>query len=710
MSTPENGPRNGSGEHPEGIPRRRAGMSAFRRAGRVLLHALGILVAVSILALAGVFWRLTQGPLVLGSLTPWMEAAFNEQVSGLSLRMGDAELAWSASQGFVEIRVHDVAVHDAFDRQLLAAGEVGLQMSMSPLLRGELRPRRITLYRPHVFIERDASGAVRFALADRLADMVGPGGAAHDGQTPVGALLASGPRPPFERLEGIWIVNAELRIADRVRDLVWSASDASMSVVRQPGGMAGDARMILEAQGNVLDLEIDAAYRDASSQTSVAVRAANLAPASLSAAAPRLGDLRGLDFEVDADLDLVFDAALELSQGSFSLETAGGIVDVPELFETPFDLGPSRALGRLNPGFSGFEVTSFVPDLGIERMQARLRVDGYGDDAAVEATLDLAGLPVDDLARYWPPGAAPNARTWLTENLSGGTVTRASVTYATTVGELVADRARETGLAVDLDASGVAVNYLDGMAPVADVAGHVAIADNELRIETRGGTLAGLSAGRGVIAMARLDGSDGMAIEVGVDGAVAHALRLAGQGPFAFSSRSGIDAGAVSGSFSGTLAIRLAHLGDLAPDDIAWRIDADIGDFALARALRGYRLDGVAGALSLGTDNTIRFSGNANVNGVPFAATYRHVLEGDGETVRTFDLKGRVDDAGRAALGPAGIARYRGSGRCRGRHAGVRRTPRRAGMSRPISTVSPSSCPTSESSRNVASPDGDSCG
>ena len=601
----------------------------MRRLLRLLLHVAGVLAGVAAVLLALLAWRLAQGPLPLDLLAPRFEAAFDERMPGLRLGLEGAELAWGDWQETFELRLAGVTVADTGGRRLLTAPAIAVEMDLPPLARGELRPLAIVATRPTLAARLGADGVA-----------AAWGGAVR----PAEACRAQSWPAPFERLDEVLFQDAVLELDDRLSGRSWRLP-ATFSLRR------GDDGTVLAGRALAAGLRISCRpASDDGGEIALNGSLDGLTAASLAALVPDLAALAGVEIAFDTRFELRFDDTLELLAGSFELASAGGRIDLEEVFAAPFALGPARAEGRLHAGFAGLELQ--VHELGLESEEsaARLALDGFSPDAGLEFRLDVAGLAVDDLGRYWPLRLASDTRSWLMGNLSGGRIDDATLAFATTPGALLEDRMATAALAVAVDVSGSAIAGLGTLPPLVGVDGRVRIRDDRLRIATEGGRLAGLALGRGTIAMERLAGDAPMRIQARLSGPLAAALAVANREPFALSARLGLEPAAVRGDFEGQVEVVLPRLDGLEAGTVRYRAAIDARRAGLERPLFGYRLAGGEGSVTVDGDS-VAAEGVVRVNGVPFRARYRHLLAAGAPLPRRAWLEGRLDDQARRLLG-----------------------------------------------------------
>jgi len=637
-----------------------------------MVHVLGTLVGVASVLLAGAAWRLAQGPIELSTLTPYIEAALNQGGTGYRFEIGAAELAWGDWQRAFDLRILDVTVVHDDGSPAFGAGELLLEMALPPLVRGELRPRAITVIRPLVDVVRHQDGTVTFGVLPMRQEP------APSSATPYAALTENGPppgddivtaflavrdEPPFELLDRVSLLGAQLRLDDRVLGVQWHAPAAELVLRRRGDGLDLSTRATLRSGVRKVELDMVAVYAPADDTVLMSAHLTDFALADLSFLMPVLPPLDGLRLSVDAELTLALDTTLHVRSGSFSLVAPGGVIDLPDVFAGPITLGPSRASGHIRPGFSGIEITDMNLGLSHGLATGSVVISGYRPSDTIEARLDVEALPVDDVAAFWPVPLVERARDWITTHISRGIVTRGSLAFSATVAELADHDLPLKNLAIDLDVTGGSIIYLMGMPPVTGIDASVHIFDDAMRIDATTGMLNGLTGHRGVITMETLDGSKGMLIGAEATGDLQRALELLVNPELGFTSLVELDPSAITGRIDGRLEVVLPYLEGLVQSAVQFRVAADLADLELLSGLRGYRVAGGTGTMIFDS-RTALFDGVLSLNDVPFDVAYRQTFE-QGEAVqRTVQMRGTLDDEQRAALaipdlitmeGPVGI-------------------------------------------------------
>ena len=611
-----------------------------RRLLQTLLHGLGILAGLIVLVLLGLAWRLHDGPIVLGEATPWVMGMIERSVPDFSFEVSDAALSggdWRTTYG---LRLSDVRVFDKEGGIVFESGNIELDMSLPALIEAELRPVGMTIAEARIRLVREAGGNISYAVADMPTD-------ASPEASLLDWFLHAGTMPPLDRLHHVRFDRADIVLEDLGSGHSWDAPDSLLVIARDDDVLRIDLETVLVSESRAFPLEFAAVHQRGTSRVEVSGELMDLDPASLPGIMPSLGDFSGSTLMLDTSFQLTLDDELELAEGSFIVGTSGGRLAMGGVFERPLDLGPATLAGRLLPAFGGFEVSHFVAGIDEGSLEANLTLNGWSDDSIIEWSISVGDLPVDHLSRYWPVTAAPPARHWIVNNLSNGVIREGALGMRSTLGNLVSDDPETSGLEVTVNVDGVTIDYLHGMPPLAGVDGDVSISEDSVTIETSGGRMDAIAAGRGLVTLEGFDGV--MEIHVDLAGPAGDVLAVATQAPLSYRIPERFDPDLITGSLSGALRITLADLADPAADDVGYRFAGSLDGFGLP--VSGYQITGGKGTFSLTEPGLFELDGDLKLNGVPVAGGWRLAFSGDEEVRERLQLTARMDENHRAALG-----------------------------------------------------------
>jgi hypothetical protein len=152
-----------------------------------VIYAAAALGAVTLVAMAALWWRLGNGPIEFDVATPWLTAAIEENFgSHHQVAVGGTQLERDAN-GRTALRIRDIVVRDSDGAIVASAPKAEVGVSSSGLFAGRFRAERLSLVgaEMQVRIEPDSRVTV-FAGANNKRPFV----TASAGETPLPAQLA----------------------------------------------------------------------------------------------------------------------------------------------------------------------------------------------------------------------------------------------------------------------------------------------------------------------------------------------------------------------------------------------------------------------------------------------------------------------------------------------------------------------------------------
>jgi len=163
-------------------PRRRANLAAARRSerwadGRYLAAyrrllarhrklikrvaiGCGVLVGVLVLGCAGLWWRLSSGPIQLDAFSPWLVAAIEENFGSRErVEVGGTQIERTANGG-AAVRVRDIVVRDLDGTVVASAPKAEIRVSGLSLLSGHMRAESLSLVGAELAVGIELDGTV----------------------------------------------------------------------------------------------------------------------------------------------------------------------------------------------------------------------------------------------------------------------------------------------------------------------------------------------------------------------------------------------------------------------------------------------------------------------------------------------------------------------------------------------------------------------
>src|SRR5690242_5014234 len=189
-------------------------LARHRRLIKRVAIGCGALIGVLVLACAGLWWRLSTGPIQVDAFSPWLVAAIEENFGSRErVEVGGTQIERTGNGG-AAVRVRDIIVRDPDGTVVASAPKAEIRVSGLSLLSGHMRAESLSLVGAElaVRIEQDgnvtvfASGADSHPIAKASAPLAsaplptaplpGAGGASGAANQPGAAAPGSSNLPP----------------------------------------------------------------------------------------------------------------------------------------------------------------------------------------------------------------------------------------------------------------------------------------------------------------------------------------------------------------------------------------------------------------------------------------------------------------------------------------------------------------------------------
>lgn len=646
----------------------------IRRSCRLLAGAassllIGLLVLGSILA-----WRLARGPVEVDALTPAIERVLES--AGVNVEIADTVVTWGGPGALFGLRARGVNAFDAEDRLLASVPELGISFDLRRLLRAEMAPTRFDLVRPRIRAQRTADGEIRFDIA-APGGMVGTVPGETGGTGLVDALLEALERPPGEGsgplsdLREVSVSEADLRLEDEGSGRTWHAPRADLAFRRGEGGLHGSARIELVLGTGLARLGADLRRRAADGITIVNARISDLRPADLAPRDPALAPLAAVSLVMAGTATARFDEGFRTLDASVHLRGTDGEVDLPNLYPTPIPVASVDLKARFEAAARRVVVDGLDIELGGDlgddleggptaRLAAVL-TDLGGRRVKVDGTADLAAVPVDELDRLWPAAVSPNARKWITGNLSAGTVDH-TVARLSAIVPVDDPEAAEIGRAeAEFGFTGVEVRYFEELPHVTGVDGTARLDRTRMDLDLAGGRLRDVAVGRSRVTITGLDTKDEhIDMELPLEGPLRTVLEVLDMPPLGYPKRLGFDAAGSSGRARGTVGFTFPLKKDLDIGEVVFSAKARLSEVVLDGVVPGRKVSGGTFDLTLDPEK-LTAEGTASLDGVPAEVSWRENFPDDADFSTRIAARAVLGEADRRRLGLDTVPWVRGA-------------------------------------------------
>ena len=615
----------------------------MRRLSRIALGIVAIgTVSVVLLGLFGA-WRLSQGPVSLGVLKPYLEERL--AVLGLPYRaaFSDLVLDWGGTERPLDLVISDAELRGEDERVVARISEISVGLSLPALLDGALVVKTIGLADANVTAIRRKDGTLSIGLA-------GDGGnsltlfESGDGGRSDGSLLG--------RLDRIAIHRASISLDDRLLGLRMSPERVSIDLERTEDSVIGVFDIDSWSGDRRLSLGGTAEYRLKDRTAHVALDFRGLDPSRLAPILagwfPHLPDPAGIAVPLHGHLEASSDPDGGLREASFTVSGAAGSVSPAALAGHRYDIRSLVLDGSYRGADGAVEIDRLDIDFGAPKLSLTGKIAGVGKTPRLRARARLEGMTMSALERYWPAGIAEGARRWLIANLNEGDVRDVDARLVASFPDAGAVIER---VKVTLGLERATVHYLKPLPPVTHAKGTVTIDRDRVQIAVKEGRVGDLRIAEGQIDIAGLSSDRAhLTLETRVSGPVATALSVLDHPRFRYASRVGLVPRQVRGTLATSIKGSFPLIDALVLEDTALSASGTLDRAAADGVFLGQDL--TAGALRFALDTEgMKIEGDARLSGISAAVGWQQDFTGTAEILRRYTIRTRLTEPDRMRFG-----------------------------------------------------------
>ena len=615
-------------------------------ASKLLLRVLGTAVAGLAIIVAALAWRLSEGPLSLGFLTPYFGEALSSSEAGISAEIDDTILAWGGWDRTLDIRAVNVRLRRKDGSLIAAVPQVAVALSVRGLLRGMFAPTSLDIVGISAKLIRRPDGRFDF-------------GPSAGGEPATGNLIAvlvdelAKPRDKgvFGYLTRVSILDADLAFDDRLFDVTWRAPHASLILWRESEGVRGDLRVSLELGNRVAKFVASGRYDPSKQILGLTVSFDQIEPATLADRAPAFAKLRAIQLPLSGSITVNVASDGRFSAINFDLRGAAGQIDVPELRPDPFAVRELTVRGQVADDLASVKIEEANLDLIDLSVALGGKVSFGGPGIGLDLQVSVPRLATNALPRYWPADLGRNARDWVLGHIRDGTLSDIRARLAVPPGAIESGELPADSVLVEFKMDGLKVAYFRPLPEMTDAAGVARLTHQRLDLKLAAAQVGDLKVSEGTVVVTDLDHKDQDAtINFVVQGPAQSALALIDHKPLGFAKSVGVNPAQVRGLAAIRARFVFPLRKDLTVDKLQVVAAANLRDIAIPNIFEHYQLSN--GDLSLKVDRErMEVGGGVVLNGVPAQVTWHEEFAAKGGFGSHYSITGTTDDAGREALG-----------------------------------------------------------
>ena len=630
----------------------------IRRTTKIALEILGALLAGIALLVAFLAWRLIyEGPIHMAFLAPYVEQSIAEAQRDFKVEIEDTVLTWAGWPRGLDLRAINLHVKDRRERDLAVLPEVSFTLSARAMLRGLVAPSKVEVIAPDLSLRRRADGVMMFGLQEL--EQESEANAPSPAKVIEELLDDSDPNKAAGYLKSISIIDGKIAIDDRGAGMVWEAQHVNFEIARNAGSTLGGSlsaelpqfgQPALGTASVTIDPKTHIVSADAAFQ--------GLDLASLGLIEPKLAELSNSTVILSGRMSAEGPIGGVPEAIDFQVNTANGVVNLPEYLKEPLPLKLMQATGRIDFAHDLLHLEKLSVDIGGPTFEVSGDLDGIMTGAAADGgqprlalALKAENYPASWMDRYWPDGAAANTRDWLVPNIPEGMVEEVKADLALRLPGPTGDETRLEHLKGEMKTRGLTVHYLRPMPPITDGTATATFDADSFDADITGGHVGDIRIQKGYLHITGLDVKDQF-IKVGGDVAasLSDTLKLLDHPRLGYAKKLGLKPEESGGAAQASLDFDFPAEKSLGFDRVKIKVDAEVQHVAMKRIRFGQDVTDGTLDLKLDQDGMV-VSGPVKFAGADLDIQWQQQF-GDKVDVReSFAAKGRTSTGSRALVG-----------------------------------------------------------
>ncbi len=630
-----------------------------------MLRVLEATLLVVLLGAAFLAWRLSQGPIALNAVAPYVASLLSDLNPSLQFRIESAEFRWPGFKGSPEITARDVRVLDASGGVVAGLPTMVVRLESSALLRGELAPRHISLSNPIIRFVHRTDGTFGLGLqgtasapAEQAAETSGNAVAA----TLLDALTATNASGGISFLETVSIDGTTLVLVDEASGQRWIVPNATLNFLRNRSGMQVEATLPVIEDGKSWQLTARGVIAASSKTLDLEIDVDGMRPARLAVLAPQLAPLAMVDLRLSGTLSTslaLTGQGARISSVAFDMNGQAGHLRLPAPVAKDYPIRSAVLRGSAGDALDEIKIDHFRMEIdrGAEGSAAlTLTADAkqLNSSPVIQLEAGLGELTIQGLKDLWPATVKPNTLRWISNNLHDGNLTGTKLKMKL-AGATIED-VTPTDMLLTSSIHDMTVTYMSQMPKVRGTNGELALTLRDMTIDVTQGHVPDEFSGKGLnISNAKLrmvglgSGTELADFDIKIVGDFGDAMRLIDNEPLKYSTKMGVDPLKATGLADVDLSIKFPLVAELKLDQVHIGVKAETSNIGLANVAFGLPLTGGEMNLVL-SDGGMDVVGTAALGGIPTNLEWRENFSG-GEYRSRYVLHPVVSNAQRPLVG-----------------------------------------------------------
>lgn len=615
-------------------------------------------MAVFAIGLLLFIWRVSNGPVELDGYSPFLRNVLIEQGIGQNILFDRSILTWRSAENnptgnsSFEVRFLNIEIENQQPGLALQIPQAGMQFSPTAIFRGVLAPTFVEFsgLELNVLVPADAWSGEPFDQDIFVAAMRAYLDEFNSSDDLIPRLTKQILAPPSTLnstgyLQQLTLADTRINLADELSGDVWQIPDAVLNIKRIEDGLS----LLLEGaldfeEENDIPLHMSIRYNTALEQATTEISFSNFVPKQVAGEVEGLANLATLNIPVSGIINFSVDKDFELPVFDFEFDVGSGLINPAELYITPIKIDEAILNGRFLSAADAVEINEFYLKFDGAEVNAEGTIRNFRDDPDIVLTAGVADMPLTNLAVYWPPELLKNARLWIENNITGGTITEGTIDVNIKPEMWALEQLPDDSFIFNFTVVDGEAHFLRPMPQLMNMQGDATLRLNHFLLHIESANVDNVELENAVLNFNDIS-RKGLAIadfELPINGRVEDILKVIDNQPLGYPSQYGVKQDSVLGNAQTHLMLNFPLIKDLKISGVDFDVQADIENLAVPNLTDGLSI--TEGTMSLSVSRAgIISNGDIVLNGIDFAAEWLEEFNKESGLPTSYTIAGNIE-------------------------------------------------------------------
>ena len=370
---------------------------------RTSIICLKILIGIVLLIIVGAgmsLWRVSQGPVSISFLLPYVDEILGNTSDPLRPEIDDLIVSWAGWNHAVDVRAVGIKILEQKTMlPIVHIGEASASISVDALMEGKLAPTGLKIIRPIIYVKRTTSGKLKFGIGQKAKRN-------EEATTEILSLMISelsqnsSRTGKYRYLKRVSFIGTVMHVQDDLNDISWGVPHADIKIERSGKGLRSAFDLELDFMKENLSIEGTADFNRIDRDIIGNFKFKGLNPKALAKSFPEFSQLELLQSNLFGEINFKSTTSGQLTYMKFQVTGGSGLFHPPEHMAPPITFKSIKMVGDFtrNPDRLRFKKLSITT----EQISANLKGDFNRIDRDIIGNFKFKGLNPKALAKSFP--------------------------------------------------------------------------------------------------------------------------------------------------------------------------------------------------------------------------------------------------------------------------------------------------------------------